>query len=1293
MNDIKKKNKIKNLPINYKYPNKSIISKKFMFIILILIISLIKHILLKRLRKLNSITEIIITIQGTGNQKILSDESSVQSPDEILVNGESQSELGKIVYNLENSKNNITMRWNDISLNFANMFKNLKNITDIYFTNIDTSEVTDMSYMFSKTSIQSLDLSAFNTSSVENFGDMFRECGLLTSLNLSNFKTSLCKSIRGMFHSCNLLQKLDISNFDTSLVTNMKSLFFNCYSLEKIDLRHFDVSLVTNMNGMFYGCKKLTTLDLSNFRTPSLLDLGNFLEKCSGLKYLNIDNFDTSKTTNFHVMFNGCSSLISLNLNSFNSSSYAYGHDYFQGLNENIIFTIDVNKTSEIFTINSNPLTIDKENICFENSSKLIVEKANCTLDCKTDNQYQYEFDNLCYEECPEDSHVISYNHYLCIKNPKNYYLDIDNDIYKPCFSKCDGCYGEGNEDNNNCIQCKSDYAFIPEKIYKNNCYQKCNNYYYFDNLKQFYCTSEKKCPDNYNKLIEKKNKCIDYCKNDDTYKYEYNNTCYNSEDYDLDSETGTDINTSSQDRCQYYFYIDSNGNYHCTQNNECPDEYSKLIISKNKCIDNCINDDIFKYDKNDICIKLSKNEESIIVCPIYLPFEKNLECVEICSVLEFLSQECNLNNKNNKTAQDNIINDIKNEIKKGENGDLNSILSNVRKNTKKDFLKEDSDTIYQITSSYHQNNIEYDNISTIILGDCEKKLKQHYDIDEDETLIIFKVDIFEEGLLIPIIEYEIYHPITLEKLNLSYCENTQIELKIPVKINEDYLFQYNSSHDYYNDICYTYTTENGTDIVVKDRQIEYVNNNLSLCEANCEYNNYDSNKKKSICKCNPKVEMQSINDIENNNNKLLKAFKDLKDSINLNIMKCFKILFSKEGLINNIGNYIISCIILSHIISTILFKVKGYKIICNMVDYIVKKNFNNFNKVNNEKKDISLHDKNSVNENIYNKEKKKIKKKKKIVKREKSKIINNPQINNPLKRKRNSKIIIEEEEFTSSKKEKRIDSKRSEGVIIFPRKNMLRVSNYEDNNNNNYNPNNNIKELETKNNINYNDYELNRLLYEEALVIDKRTYFQYYFSLLKEKQLVIFTFYTYNDYNSRIIKIFLFFFSFALYYTINALFFNYTTMHQIYEDEGLFNFIFQLPQILYSTIISSVINMIVKTLSLSQKDIIEIKNDKNNIEQKATKTLKCLIIKFLIFFILSFLFLIFFWYYLSCFCAVYNNTQHHLIKDTIFSFILSLLYPFLLNFLPGIFRIPSLKAKNRDKQVMYKFSQIVQII
>ena len=218
-------------------------------------------------------------------------------------------------------------------------------------------------------------------------------------------------------------------------------------------------------------------------------------------------------------------------------------------------------------------------------------------------------------------------------------------------------------------------------------------------------------------------------------------------------------------------------------------------------------------------------------------------------------------------------------------------------------------------------------------------------------------------------------------------------------------------------------------------------------------------------------------------------------------------------------------------------------------------------------------------------------------------------------------------------------------------------------------------------------------MLYDEALVIDKRSYFQYYISLLKQKHLLIFSFYTYDDYNSKIIKIFLFFFLFALYYTINAFFFNYTTMHKLYEDQGHFNFLFQLPQIIYSSLISSIINIIIKNLSLSQKNIIDLKKEDHNIRKKALNVIKCLKLKFVLFFILSFIFLLFFWYYLSCFCAVYINTQICLIEDTLISFLLSLLYPIFLNLLPGFFRMPSLKSKSKNKKWLYQFSQIVQIL
>ena len=227
----------------------------------------------------------------------------------------------------------------------------------------------------------------------------------------------------------------------------------------------------------------------------------------------------------------------------------------------------------------------------------------------------------------------------------------------------------------------------------------------------------------------------------------------------------------------------------------------------------------------------------------------------------------------------------------------------------------------------------------------------------------------------------------------------------------------------------------------------------------------------------------------------------------------------------------------------------------------------------------------------------------------------------------------------------------------------------------------------------NYTDNEINSLDYKQAINIDRRTFFQYYISLIKTKHILIFSFI--NDYNSKLIKITLFLFSFTLLYTVNSLFFQDSTIHKIYEDYWAFNFIYQLPQILYSTIISSVITLIVKNLALIESDIIEIKNDINiiNNSEKINKKLKWLKIKLNLFFIITFIFLIIFWYYLSCFGAVYKNTQIHLLKDTLLSFGLSLIYPFGLNILPGLFRIPALRKETKVHNSLYNLSKIIQIM
>ena len=109
----------------------------------------------------------------------------------------------------------------------------------------------------------------------------------------------------------------------------------------------------------------------------------------------------------------------------------------------------------------------------------------------------------------------------------------------------------------------------------------------------------------------------------------------------------------------------------------------------------------------------------------------------------------------------------------------------------------------------------------------------------------------------------------------------------------------------------------------------------------------------------------------------------------------------------------------------------------------------------------------------------------------------------------------------------------------------------------------------------------------------------------------------------------------------------------------------------------------------------MELKKIKNKEKalQKSVKLYRFLMIKFNLYYFISLLFIIFFWYYISTFCAVYKNTQIILIESTMTSFSLTLIYPFALNLLPGIFRIPALKASKRDKENLYKIGNIIALI
>ena len=121
---------------------------------------------------------------------------------------------------------------------------------------------------------------------------------------------------------------------------------------------------------------------------------------------------------------------------------------------------------------------------------------------------------------------------------------------------------------------------------------------------------------------------------------------------------------------------------------------------------------------------------------------------------------------------------------------------------------------------------------------------------------------------------------------------------------------------------------------------------------------------------------------------------------------------------------------------------------------------------------------------------------------------------------------------------------------------------------------------------------------------------------------------------------------------------------------------------------------MFLELLALSEDNISDFKKNKKkqNVNKRAKKLRFKLKIKFIFYFIISSLFLLFFWYYISMFGAIYKNTQYHLLKDTLISFILSLIYPFGIYLLPGILRIHALSDDKEKRICLYKLSKILQM-
>ena len=232
--------------------------------------------------------------------------------------------------------------------------------------NLDTSNVTDISYMFTgNNNIKNLDLSNFDTSKVTNMNAMFYGDYSLTSLNVSNFDTSKVTNMNQMFGGLSKIEHLDLSNFNTSNVKDMNRMFIYMYRLKNLDLSNFNTSNVTDMSLMFSCCRGLEHVNLSSFDTSKVTNMvGMFTSNLLGndgdgnLKELDLSNFDTSKVTNMLAMFDGQASIKKLDISNFDMSNVKYSDRMFKRNNSlNTLILGKKNKFVENTNLPSVPST------------------------------------------------------------------------------------------------------------------------------------------------------------------------------------------------------------------------------------------------------------------------------------------------------------------------------------------------------------------------------------------------------------------------------------------------------------------------------------------------------------------------------------------------------------------------------------------------------------------------------------------------------------------------------------------------------------------------------------------------------------------------------------------------------------------------------------------------------------------------------------------------------------------------------------------------------------------------
>ena len=893
---------------------------------------------------------------------------------------------------------------------------------------------------------------------------------------------------------------------------------------------------------------------------------------------------------------------------------------------------IENKSEEELIVVNKESINIDdiiilneKNNKCFSITNESLI--LNLCVSCNEDYDYypvdfkKYNLFNKGFKECFNNKTKLN-----------NFYFNEEKKQYEPCFETCNTCNSGGNEEINNCTSCDIDSIFRPETNGTTNCVKKCKYKYYFSLFDQYKCTENDQCPNDAILLIKEKNKCIQDCKFDDTYRFQYNGECLK--------------------KCP---------NNTKEENNICKNiDYNKCSYKENK---NYLNENFSNKDL-DLLVKVYGEEYNYTNNHVSL-YKNNFHTIAI-----YKNKDC-VNNLLNITHID--FGSCYNKIKSNNYNNLDLIILILEK-----YKNDSSIVLYYFYDPISLEKIDLSNKCqneniTIEKYILKSLLSSNIDIDKVIDLGKQNIDIFDKnnkfyndicfnyespnGKDIPLKDrLKVFYP------NISLCDNDCLYKGVNLTSMTS-LCQCKFS-DFVGD---NYFTENVFVSKISGEIIEmYLKSNLQILQCYDDVFTY-----KYFIKNTGGFIIISLIICQTLCILIFYLLHLQKITRYIFIMTQTYLFFLEKTTITNEHN-IISFI--DKVASPNPKKIENQLKTKNKTRKKTKKKTRK-----NEKLSAVIYQNNS---NIIKLNINKLEIKKSFQKNENK--VNKKKYNSSnsimkILRKKNSKnesrmgSLINKMNLRKTTEKIRFKNKCKSSKPLKPNELKYKLDKFVEN---------------------YLSNDLNDFDYDDAIKLDNRKFCQYFWEKLKSNIFVLDIIFVYEPLKPRSIKILLFLINIDLFFLINGLFMNEDYISEIYHSNDNWNFFSFVKRtnnnLFYISTIGAFIGYLITCFFIEEKKLKNIfireKNNKNNIQAEIYLLNKKIKSNFMIFFIMTYIITLCSWYFISCFNNVYSYTKIEWIISSICIHVaMQMLYLFLTLF-ETIMRYLSFKIKSEK---IFKISKI----